>query len=211
MTFFMRRWVLATLMLLTGAGAANAHPHVFVVVKSQLVYGPDGSLKAIRHAWTFDEMFSSFAIQGLDKNGDGKFSREELAELAKENVQSLKEFAYFTMSKTEAKKIEFGEPADYWLEADDKNVLTLNFTLPVTSAGFKGNFELDVYDPTYFIAFSLAEGNPVSLSGAPPGCAINAKGPGSEPATPGDALYKQLQAGADWGAQFANKITVRCP
>lgn len=179
MILWMRCWTLATLLLLSAAGTANAHPHVFVVVKSQLIYGPDGSLKAIRHAWTFDEMFSSFAAQGLDKNGDGKLSREELADLAKENVQSLKEFEYFTMSKTEGKKIEFGEPADYWLEADDKSVLTLNFTLPVKSAGFKGNFELNVYDPTYFIAFSLAEDKPVSLTGAPAGCTVNAKGPGS--------------------------------
>ncbi len=198
-------------LLLAAAGAASAHPHVFVVVKSQLIYSPDGSLKAIRHAWTFDEMFSSFAAQGLDKNGDGKLSREELADLAKENVQSLKEFDYFTMSKTEGKKIEFGEPADYWLEADDKSVLTLNFTLPVKSSGFKGTFELNVYDPTYFIAFSLAEGKPVSLTGAPAGCTVNAKGPGSEPASPSEALIQQLQAGADWGAQFANKIIVRCP
>jgi ABC-type uncharacterized transport system substrate-binding protein len=211
MILFMRRWVLAIFLVLGAMGNAGAHPHVFVVVKSQLIYSQDGSLKAIRHAWTFDEMFSSFAGQGLDKNGDGKLSRDELADLAKENVQSLKEFAYFTLSKGEARKIEFGEPADYWLEADDKKVLTLHFTLPVKGTDFKGNYELEVYDPTYFIAFSLAEGKPVSLSGAPAGCTVNAKGPGSEPASPGEALYNQLQAGADWGAQFANKITVRCP
>src|SRR4029077_820509 len=135
------RAALAALFLLAGIAGASAHPHVWVIAKSELVYSPDGRLKEIRHAWTFDDMFSAFAAQGLDTNGDGKLSREELADLAKTNVESLKEFAYFTLSKSEAKKIEFGEPSDYWLEADDKNLLTLNFTLPVTSKGFKGNYE----------------------------------------------------------------------
>ena len=33
------------------------------------------------------------AVEGLDTNKDGKYSREELAELAKVNVTSLKDFA----------------------------------------------------------------------------------------------------------------------
>jgi ABC-type uncharacterized transport system substrate-binding protein len=60
------------------ATAANAHPHVWVTLKSDLVFAPDGKIAAVRHAWTFDEMFSVFATQGLDKDGDGKLSREEL-------------------------------------------------------------------------------------------------------------------------------------
>jgi hypothetical protein len=37
-------------------------------------------------------MFSTFAIQGLESKEKGKFTREELAPLAKVNVESLKEY-----------------------------------------------------------------------------------------------------------------------
>ena len=207
------RAALAALFLLAGVAGASAHPHVWVTAKSELVYSPDGKLKEIRHAWTFDEMFSAFAAQGLDTNNDGKLSREELAELAKTNVESLKEFGYFTVSKKGEKPLEFGDPIDYWLEADDKGILTLHFTLPITSGAPKGGVALEVYDPTYFVSFSLAEGKPISLVGAPAGCAVEAKAP-DESAAQGnssESFFAQLNAGSSYGAMFANRITVRCP
>src|ERR1700687_3099046 len=112
--------VLAALFLLACIASASAHPHVWVTAKSELVYSPDGKLKEIRHVWTFDDMFSAFAAQGLDTNNDGKLSREELADLAKTNVESLKEFGYFTVSKKGEKPLEFEDPVDYYLEAVEK-------------------------------------------------------------------------------------------
>ena len=63
---------------------------------SELVYAPDGAITGIRHDWTFDDMFSAFATQGLASKVKGQFTREELAPLAKVNVESLKEYDYFT-------------------------------------------------------------------------------------------------------------------
>jgi ABC-type uncharacterized transport system substrate-binding protein len=208
-----RRAALAALFLLAGIASASAHPHVWVVAKSELVYSPDGKLKEIRHAWTFDDMFSAFAAQGLDTNNDGKLSREELADLAKTNVESLKEFGYFTVSKKGDKPLEFGDPVDYYLEADDKGILTLHFTLPIKSGAPKGSLTLEVYDPTYFVAFSMAEEKPVSLVGAPAGCAVETKGPDDSGAqgNSSESFFAQLNAGSSYGEMFANRIMVRCP
>ena len=52
--------------------SAQAHPHVWVKAKSEVVYAPDGSATAIKHHWTFDEMFSTMATQGMG------LTREEL-------------------------------------------------------------------------------------------------------------------------------------
>jgi len=206
------RAALAALFVFAGPFLAEAHPHVWVTAKSELVYSPDGKLTAIRHAWTFDDMFSAFAAQGLDKNGDGKLSREELQDLAKENVESLKEFAYFTASKKGEKALEFDDPTEYWLESDDKGLLTLHFTLPVKS-GPTGSVAIDIYDPTYFVSFALAEGTPVALVGAPAGCSVETKAPTDTAAAgnPSEAFFSQLAAGSSYGEMFANHIMVRCP
>ncbi len=57
---------------------------------------PDGAITGIRHAWAFDDMFSTFATQGIESKTKGEFTREELAPLAEVNVTSLKEYDYFT-------------------------------------------------------------------------------------------------------------------
>src|SRR5205814_5113006 len=116
------------LLVFAFAGFAQAHPHVWVTVHTELVYAPDGKITGIRHAWSFDDMFSTFATQGLESKEKGKFTREELAPLAKVNVESLKEFDYFTVARANGKKADIGPPVDYWLEFKD-GLLTLHFTL----------------------------------------------------------------------------------
>ncbi len=55
---------------LAGAAPATAHPHVWVTVKSELAFTSDGKVAAVVHDWVFDEMYSSFATQGLAKPGN---------------------------------------------------------------------------------------------------------------------------------------------
>src|SRR5688572_8783123 len=102
-------------LMMTG-GAASAHPHVWVTVQSEVVYSADGAVTGVRHAWTFDDMYSTFATQGLDSKQKGVFTREELAPLAEVNVTSLKEYDYFNFAKANGKKTPFTDPVDYWLE-----------------------------------------------------------------------------------------------
>jgi ABC-type uncharacterized transport system substrate-binding protein len=198
---------------LLAATAANAHPHVFVRVKSELVFATDGTVAAVRHAWTFDDMFSAFATQGLDKNKDGKFSREELAELAEVNVTSLKEFNYFSVAKSGGADIQFGEPTDYWLEADKDAVLTLHFTLPIKSKTAKSGLTVEVFDPTWFVDIALADDTPLKLVGAPTGCSVEGKKPtppamGSQNLS--ESFFNSLSASSQFGSQFASRIVLTC-
>ena len=49
--------------ILIGSPAA-AHPHVWVVLKSQLIYDKAGLVTGVRHVWTFDDVYSTFLISG---------------------------------------------------------------------------------------------------------------------------------------------------
>jgi len=198
--------------LLLGAGRAQAHPHVWITAVSQLIYAPDGSITGVRHAWTFDDMFSAYAVQGLESKTKGAFTREELAPLAQTNVESLKEYAYFTFAKADGKKEKFQEPIDYFLDYKDA-VLTLHFTLPLKRAVRPKELVLEVFDPSYFIDFKMAEKDPVTLAGAPAECQMTLQRPGDGTASARMLNEQTFLNGenSSFGLMFANKITVDCP
>ncbi len=158
--------------LSVGASRVSAHPHVWVTMRETVLYD-QGAITGLQQAWTFDEIYTQQAIEGLDKNGDGKYDREELKELAQVNIDGLKEFEYFTFAKLGDNPLKFKPPADYWLEYTDKGILTLHFTLPLEQpvpAPATG-FNFAVFDSSYFIAFDFAEADAVKLgANAPAGC-----------------------------------------
>jgi ABC-type uncharacterized transport system substrate-binding protein len=182
-------------------------------VKSEVVYGPDGSVTGVQHAWTFDDMFSAFATQGIETKKKGVFTREELAPLAEVNITSLKEFDFFTNAKADGKKTVFTDPVDYYLEYQG-NMLTLNFLLPLKTPVKAKDLQLSIYDPAYFVDLSFAETDPVTLKGAPEACKLAVMRPVDSSITgqqAGEAFFKSLPSANDYGAQFANKIAVTCP
>lgn len=103
-------------LCLLGAGGASAHPHVFVEARSKLVVNDDGLVTAVDQVFRFDDAYTAFAIQGFDANGDGIFSRDELADLAKVNVESMEEFGFFTFGDNTKVELDFNRPEVYWLE-----------------------------------------------------------------------------------------------
>jgi ABC-type uncharacterized transport system substrate-binding protein len=212
-----RRSVLAGLLgSLLLSGPALAHPHVWITATSEIVFAPDGSITGVRHAWTFDDMFSAFATMGIEAKKKGDFTRQELAPLAQVNVDSLNEYDYFTfplINGAKYKKGMFKEPVDYWLDYEPKaGELTLHFTLPFKAPVRAKTMDLEVYDPLLFIYFEFAGKNPVRLAGAPPQCkaAIARAQQGKFPASLRD-MFTASEENSGMGAEFAQKITMRCP
>ncbi len=213
----MRKTLLCvTLLAFAGvplATPASAHPHVWVSAKSEVMFAPDGSITAIRHAWTFDDMYSAFAVQGIEQKTKGQFTREELAELAELNVTSLREFDFFSIAKVDGKAAEFADPKDYFL-AYNNETLTLNFTLPLKSPVKAKSLELEMYDPSYYVDFSFSEKDAVALVGAPTACKSSVARPQEVTVQQGQRLgksfFSQLNS-QNWGAQFASKIAITCP
>jgi ABC-type uncharacterized transport system substrate-binding protein len=207
------RILLALLVSLALSVPAFAHPHVWVTMTSEIVYAPGGAVTGVRHTWAFDDMYSVFATEGLEQKTKGAFTREELAPLAEVNIGSLKEFDFFTHAKIEGKKVSFNDPVDYWLDYKDE-VLTLHFTLPFKSPVKAQNLELEIYDQTYFVDFAFAEKNPFALAGAPASCKFTVERPNetsaAAPQKLGESFFNQATSN-NWGAQFANKVAVKCP
>lgn len=149
---------------------AFAHPHVWVVYETAVVYD-GGRITGLKHKWTFDEMYTMMAIEGLDADKDGSYSRDELAELAKVNMEGLVEFDYFSFAKLGDKALKFKAPVDYYLEHKN-GALSFNFTLPLDEpvSGEAPNFTFSIFDPSFFISFEPATENAFSAVNAPAGC-----------------------------------------
>jgi ABC-type uncharacterized transport system substrate-binding protein len=209
-----RRWAQAAALLLPliWSAMASAHPHVFVTAATT-VQIQNGTITGFKHVWTFDELYSAMAVDGLDKNGDGIYSRDELAELAKVNIDGLKEFDYFTQVALGGKQQKVAAPTEYWLEYKD-GILSLHFDVPLAVPVLAGakDFLFVMSDPSYFIGFELAKTDPVRLSdGAPKSCTAKIGGGEADSADAkrmADALTQQF--GGAGGLGPAQTLTVVC-
>ena len=188
-------------LMIVSANAARAHPHVWVTYETTILYDK-GTVTGVEHVWSFDDMYTTMAIQGLDKNNDGVYSREELAELAKVNMEGLKDFNYFTVAKLGTEELAFSPPTNATLEYTNR-VLKLHFHLSLAkpvSADAQG-LTFAVFDPSYFIAFEPKKADAVKLAAAPPGCSASLIDPDAEKVDAqskklGDAIAQQFGGGA---------------
>lgn len=202
------RAIAATGAALLAGLPAGAHPHVWVTVEATLLY-ENGAFTGVRHKWTFDEYYTTTAIEGLDKNKDGVYDREELAELAKVNIDALKDFDYFTHPTLASQALKLGEPKEYWLE-HKSGALALIFTVPFAAPVLTDAkaFSFAVYDPTFFIAFDLAKtGNALQIGGgAPKSCKLKVEQPEQQRETA--ALGPMAQLGGM--VSLGRTIAVEC-
>lgn len=204
----------AAAALFGSVATAAAHPHVFVSARTEIVYAPDGTVQALQHRWSFDEAYSAYMTQGLDKNGDGKLTTDELAELATVNMESLPDVGFFTIAKANGKVQEFGQPSGASLSFENK-ILTLTFTLPLKApANAKRSFGIEIGDPTYFVAFDIADGaDAVVTRGAPQGCVVRiARPPKLDAETQQKLAQEDITATPDMSAyQVTTRALVACP
>jgi ABC-type uncharacterized transport system substrate-binding protein len=189
------RWIKAALIGVAAFGAnlqhANAHPHILIEARTELLFNAQGQVVGVSNIWDFDDAFSAFAIQGYDSKGDGKPTKEDLQPFAEINLNSLAEYGYFTRLKVDGAGVNFARPKNYF-DVFINEKLTLTFTLPLTKPlDVSGRtLQLEVYDPTYFAAITFAQREPVKLVGASAGCESVVHRP--EPLDP--AIASQLAA-----------------
>ena len=216
-----RQTLTAVLAVIACAGPAqesHAHPHVWATVRSEIILDADHQITGIRHAWTFDEFYSAMAVQGLDTNGDGVYSEEELKPLAETNIEALKEFEYFTFAFIGETKLPTKTPVDYRLDYKNK-LLTLTFTLPLeTPAPYEKikDFSFAVYDPGMYVALTFIAKDPVRIASAKPvSCTANvgdrtAKAKAKVKEATLSQLGENIDPASNLGYQYAERVTIQC-
>ncbi|WP_192895612.1 DUF1007 family protein [Arsenicitalea aurantiaca] len=164
---------LAASALALSAAPALAHPHIWIDAKATLVFDDAGALSAIRHAWTFDRAFSVWSIQGLDADGDGVVTTEEMQDLADENMYGLSQYDFYTYVGIGERTADFPRGVDPTLTYENERT-TLRFEVQAEPAFAFGNaLEIAINDPEYYVAINFAGIEDVEMENAPEGCTLS--------------------------------------
>lgn len=154
--------------------AAEAHPHVWIDMRSAVNFNAQGAVDAVGVSWTFDEFYSQFATDGIDKNKNGTFDAAELQALAVTYAKNLKDYRYFLFVETDGKLADTGVPQNA-KAVFDKGQLTFAFRLPLAKPVDPAAVKLSYasFDPTYYIDIAPVATNGVVFTGtAPKACSF---------------------------------------
>lgn len=132
-----------------------AHPHIFVDVKAELLFGKEGFV-GIRHHWLFDEMYSTAMLAGIDTDKNGKLDPAEVRKVWSEIVQPMQRFGYFNHLANSKEVLK--SPADAQFVARiDKGRIACDFVLPY-SVGAGGDYSmllLVLADPVNYTSLTV--------------------------------------------------------
>ena len=191
---------------------AQAHPHAFIDFKVELVFDPAGRLTALRETWLFDEAYTAFSTEGFPN--DTRKYQSKLDALSAENLANLRDYDYFTRVEAGGRKLAFGKATEAKTRQVDKR-LEMSFLVPLSQplAMGAGAVTYAVYDPPYYTEMLHAESDDaIRLLNAPAGCRhrMVPPEPPAEAVGLARALDRTQSAGDSLGANFAEKVEIRC-
>jgi ABC-type uncharacterized transport system substrate-binding protein len=206
----------AAVSLFAAAHTAQAHPHVFAEARLDVVLNPDRqTVKALRHLWRFDDLFSSTVLMEFDKNSDLKLDDAELKEVSETIFASLAEYDYFQLVTVDGKDVKMKAPAHLIANFDNDQLIILFESEPEKPIKLAGKVDFGVYDPTFYTAIDFTEDANMTVDDMPANCAKTVIRPDPDTAiaqnqkTLTDAFFND-PTGTDMSKIFATKLELTC-
>ncbi|MGQ0564172.1 MAG: DUF1007 family protein [Gemmobacter sp.] len=215
----MIRPALAALVL--SAAPVAAHPHIFIDTALEVILDDQGRATAVRVVWVYDDFYSLVTLQdrGLDPDGDSKLTPSEEAKLAGFDMAWDADFAgdLYLLDKGTV-PVPLGRPDDWSARVEQGRIVSVHVRDLVTPVPVSDvPLVLQVYDPTYYVAYTIL-GTPLLSGPGAAACAVQVFEPDLT------AAQEQLQAilqeyTADQsveqdfpavGANFAEEARVTC-
>ncbi|MEM9197430.1 MAG: DUF1007 family protein [Pseudomonadota bacterium] len=157
MRFLGSAWLSAALVAYPLAGAA--HPHVFIDGGADFLF-QDNALTAVRITWAYDEFTTLYYLQEMqvDPEGDLILTEAERALLLVDHVSWDDGFEGDSYLEIDGKDVRLSDPKRGSVEIRDGRLrITFERELAnsVAAAGLRATARL--YDPTYFVAYSVTQ------------------------------------------------------
>lgn len=161
---------------------ARAHPHMWVEGQVQFNFNAQGQVTGVTQTWLFDELFSSYAKQGLPETADQRPAQAELDKIGQSWIEALADpmSHYFTtirVGKRDVPTAPATRVAVDWHTQTEQ--MSLRFELPFLNPVTPGDQPLvvSVADPTFYVAYSFEGDDSISLLAAPERCSAKYERP----------------------------------
>lgn len=198
---------------------AAAHPHIWVTVSADFTFNDQGLIDGVNQSWTFDDGYTQYVLDGLDANGDGVYSDDELDPVTKNNLAVLRDYNFFTALRSGEALQKVRDATEYG-QIYSNGKLEMHFHVPLEKPvdPRPAPVTLKIYDPDFFIDFEYAGEEPVTAIGAmPASCSIELK-PAPTGAEIDQTRTMLASKGTDWkpengedfGALFARPVSLTC-
>lgn len=153
-------------LLLLVWSEVQAHPHIFIVQRLDVVFDGKG-LAGIKVRWKFDDMFASMIAEDHDLNRNGKFEPAEIEAVKEKAFSFISEHSYFTFIKIDNTPFQVKFIRDFNAVLENRK-LVYEFLIPchVTATNQAKKVTVASYDPSYYTAIFFTQRKPVSLTAA---------------------------------------------
>jgi len=193
-------------------GSAQAHPHVWIDLKSKIEFDKDGRITGLEIDWTFDEFYTAFVI--TESGGPKAMDQKRLTGIGRENIANLREFDYFTEFLVDGERQNFAAPEAFEMSLQDGK-LRLRFSVPLETPLVPGDHRINyaVFDPSYYVEIlHVADGHHLPSGSGPSACktALIKPNPTTEALTLADSLDRLDTAPESFGALFAERVHLEC-
>jgi ABC-type uncharacterized transport system substrate-binding protein len=140
------------------AGAAVAHPHVFIDTGLEVIFDAQNRVTALRITWTYDDLTSLqlIADQGMDVDFDGVLTPEETVALNGFDMQWGAGVIGDTYASLAGQPLAISGPSDWTVDYKDSKITSTHlrsFAEPVALGDQV--MLLQSYDPTLYVGYYL--------------------------------------------------------
>ena len=164
---------LVVIFAMGGTGRALAHPHIWIdAYVDMLIEG--GKVTGLRIHWTFDPFFSGMAAADFDTDGDGALGDDEVAALAANSADALKDSGFFTHVWIDGEPLTIPAVENFDASVRD-DLLNYAFTVvfPEPVDPRKASLDISLHDPSYYVEITMDSVDPLRFAGGQPPCLIN--------------------------------------
>lgn len=169
--FKQARVLLASATMLLGSTLLpNAHPHVFVDARMEVVIDDENRFTQLRHVWRFDELFSATLLIDFDNNGNNKLDEDEIKEITDTVQKSIADYDFYTAIRKGKEVINFYEPEKISAYMENDRMIMFLSIEPESPVKLDAEMlRISASDTSYYVAFDFTSEN-VILDGNKNGC-----------------------------------------
>lgn len=203
---------IAWALFATSLSTAEAHPHMWIDLKSEIIIQDQTLVSAIYQEWLFDDFFSASLIEEASQNPKGR--EVGIKAVVEEILDNLEPHDYFTLINVNGKKISSNPIKSFEVDVRENRVW-VSFSLPISKEVdiTAQSLAYSVFDPTFYIEMLHFEGETVSFTGdVPTSCStkIDQPNPSTEAVLLSRSPDLDKVPNQSIGRLFAETVVVNC-